>query len=338
MINLSTCLTILSVAEQGIKLFDWFSGARLGEGADQALAARRRDDPNLIKVSDRIFIDNSIQEVRSENSGSRLSDVRQIRDLVEPVADAIGGSVLTSQILETPPRLKAAFDADPWLVLDNIRPFVRATADPRPDWVPIAFFENGVEYVGWQKRGALPQLFDCEFDALGAESAPLGPWAREVGTTPSNPVPLTPSAIWTPAKVKNCLEHAFWPVTSSGAIYFAPDIPEMKLRNALSLNPMPRNERVIALFDSTVFGSAKRAMLFCLFGIHFRNDTGTQPIQGSISYLDFCASEIKAFNTYHVEFGPCHIFDIAGSGLSVDQVIVVLTSLQAELREALAKE
>ena len=145
---LETCISIMTALEAGTRLYDWFSGARLGKSADDALQHRRRDDPDLIKLSDHIFVDRSLREVITPGAATDLQDLRVMRELMEPVATAINGSVLSSQILHTPSKLREAFRQNPWEVLDDIRPVHRAPSLVRPDWVPIAFLDSGIENVG----------------------------------------------------------------------------------------------------------------------------------------------------------------------------------------------
>ena len=278
---LETCLTILSAVERGLKIYDWFSGARFGEGADVALAARRRDDPGLIKVAEGIFVDQSLREVFSARSTGVLVDIPTMRDLMEPVARAVGGNVLSSQIVRTPPRLQAAFEQDPWSVLDDVRPACRAILTPRPDWAPVAFHDNGIQYIGWQKRGALPQLFDCDFVAA----------ATFPGVSLDSPPTSEPNKPhFAPKPLAKIVFETIGSRPRAKPFYVTKTIPVIKLNNAVAAAAVPVDEVVIAVLDTTVFGSAKNCIVFGATAIYYANPWGCSPRHGQLSYKNLLSS------------------------------------------------
>ncbi|MGA9764183.1 MAG: hypothetical protein WCD20_08495 [Rhodomicrobium sp.] len=64
-----------------------------------------------------------------------------------------------------------------------------------PDKVPVLFVYQGVRYIGWQMRGALPVLFNCELRDLPGLGASLMPEVLDEPRVPSIPAnrPLSPA-------------------------------------------------------------------------------------------------------------------------------------------------
>lgn len=95
---------------------------------------------------------------------------------------------------------------NPWAVLEDIRPQHLTVRHPNPDKVPVLFAHSGVRYIGWQMRGALPVLFNCELRDLPGLGASLTP---EVLDKPRvAPIPVDKPGLTSPAtaQVKNAGE------------------------------------------------------------------------------------------------------------------------------------
>ncbi|WP_298845907.1 hypothetical protein [Clostridium sp.] len=54
--------------------------------------------------------------------------------------------------------------------------------------------------------------------------------------------------------------------------YVYGNIPDKKLNNAILNFPIPLEDEVIALIDSTIFGSCKNGLAVCMSGIYWKND------------------------------------------------------------------
>jgi hypothetical protein len=67
-------------------------------------------------------------------------------------------------MIQTPQKMQDAMKKDPWEILTDIRPWSRTKIPNDPDMVPIMFNHEGITYVGWQKHGTLPMLFNCEYN------------------------------------------------------------------------------------------------------------------------------------------------------------------------------
>lgn len=62
------------------------------------------------------------------------------------------------------------------------------------------------------------------------------------------------------------------------------EIPAKKVRNAREHFPIPPEERVMALFDGTVFRSNKEGMAVCTTGIYWKNDWAVKSAEGYLSW------------------------------------------------------
>lgn len=115
--------------------------------------------------------------------------------------------------------------------------------------------------------------------------------------------------------------------TKYAAPYFYVDelIPASKLANARKRYPIPEHERVIALIDSTMFGSCKNGLAICEFGVIWRNI-----LSGSEgTYLDweeFAQADIQKLGEFEIEFAPGIKFNASCS--EIDVVLELLEELQ----------
>jgi len=85
-----------------------------------------------------------------------------------------------------------------------------------------------------------------------------------------------------------------WHYFMTGNVSFknTPDIPDRKLRNALlSYASLEAGELVLALQDSTVFGSAKRGCLITTKGIHYRSLETRK--SGRLSYFEIDPAKLE---------------------------------------------
>jgi hypothetical protein len=105
-----------------------------------------------------------------------------------------------------------------------------------------------------------------------------------------------------------------------------PHIAGRKVANARTACGVPTSERVIAVFDLTVFGSAKDAVVFGSSAIYFR--TKTAPVQ--LSYkklLQYTVGAQKSELTFSPKFNGDTAFAASGT-LSGTDVLAVLQSVQ----------
>jgi formylglycine-generating enzyme required for sulfatase activity len=108
---------------------------------------------------------NAVEDV-TRSSQQKVEDLRKVREFLEPVQQALGQDIVSSAIISTPEKMQQQLQKNPWEVLMNVRPASFACKPDEPDSVPILFVHNNLQYIGWQKRGMLPMMFDCEFNSL----------------------------------------------------------------------------------------------------------------------------------------------------------------------------
>jgi hypothetical protein len=160
---IETVLSVLTVVEKGQKVYDWFSGASFGNSARQRMNSVQHSN-SIIKLSDRVFVSPDIVQAINLDGQRKMNELREMREILDPMAACLDSEIYSTQIGATPLKLKDAFAKDPWAVLMNVRPADRARPSPDTDHVPILFSDDGRPYIGWQMRGALPILFGCEFE------------------------------------------------------------------------------------------------------------------------------------------------------------------------------
>ncbi len=118
------------------------------------------------KLSPRIVYVPGAHIVRDISRSRRpeIDNLSEVKYVLEPIQQRFGDKIISSAMIMTPEKMQHAMQKDPWEFLQEIRPRARAKLPTDPDMVPILFEDQGILYMGWQKRGALPTLFDCEYD------------------------------------------------------------------------------------------------------------------------------------------------------------------------------
>jgi hypothetical protein len=129
--------------------------------------------------------------------------------------------------------------------------------------------------------------------------------------------------------------------STSGEIYFKPDIPEKKLKNAIESyanDIVPSN--VIVLYDSTVFGGAKEGFLMTLAGFYAKKLSG-KPKQvdfSSIKSIEAGQEEIPQKNksTKIERYLQIHFQDETTITFNQDDSDIQIREFQDFLEEVLA--
>ena len=186
---LETCLSILNVAEKATRIYDWFTGVSAGEKKNSNVDSLAKNKSQIVRLSDRVLYAPSFHQVSSNEQARALNDNKKIYDLLDPMAQALETEVLASAVISTPEKLRSAFNKDPWEVLLDIRPVERTKKSSNPDLIPISFHDNNLQYIGWQTRGALPILFNCQFESNGNIWAPT-PKVQKLNSRPKE-VPIS---------------------------------------------------------------------------------------------------------------------------------------------------
>ncbi len=127
---------------------------------------------HIERLSDKILCGTNYYPVQDVNPSRRqqVEDLREIRESLDPLQRALGEEIFSSAMILTPDKMRQAMVKNPWDVLDDIRPFNRATPHHDPAKVPIVFDDNGVRFIGWMKRGLLPVVFEVEWQTFSTPS------------------------------------------------------------------------------------------------------------------------------------------------------------------------
>jgi hypothetical protein len=173
---LGTILSIVGGVSEAINIYKFGSTLAKGDDAERVLGALDRIHATVERLTDNILYAPGIEGL-SPTAGTAhpLNGLREARALLEPVQAALGGEIVSSGLIETPDKMERAMIENPWAVLEDIRPQHLAVRQANPDKVPVLFVHQGVRYIGWQMRGALPVLFNCELADLPGLGASLTP-------------------------------------------------------------------------------------------------------------------------------------------------------------------
>ena len=195
MIGFGAILSIVGGVSKAVNIYKFGSTLAKGDDAGRVLGELGRLHAKVERLSDNILYAPGIEGLSPmAGAAHRLNGFREARALLEPVQAALGGEIVSSGLIETPERMERAMAANPWAVLENICPQHLAVRRPIPDKVPVLFVHQGVRYIGWQMRGALPMLFNCELRDLPGLGAP--PVPDVLDKLPVPPIPAVARPAW----------------------------------------------------------------------------------------------------------------------------------------------
>ena len=176
MLGIGTILSIVGGVSEAVNIYKFGSTLARGSDAERVLGALDRIHATVERLTGNILYAPGIEGLSpAAGTAHRLGDLREARALLEPVQAALGGEIVSSGLIETPHKMERAMLENPWAMLEDIRPQHLAVRQANPDKVPVLFVHQGVRYIGWQMRGALPVLFNCELRDLPGLGASLMP-------------------------------------------------------------------------------------------------------------------------------------------------------------------
>jgi len=115
-------------------------------------------------------------------------------------------------------------------------------------------------------------------------------------------------------------------------LHVAPDIPDKKLANACQTCRVPQGERILALIDATVFGSAKNALLFGREGIYYHNDWSSKVAgPGLVPYIEFPQRRFQRESWAEVGLDRGQFFNRSGSQATSQKVVEMLLAVRQAL-------
>jgi hypothetical protein len=96
---------------------------------------------------------------------------------------------------------------------------------------------------------------------------------------------------------------------------------------------VPQTEKIsapIAFFDASLLGSGSEGMLFGKTGVYYRTDwtVSSGPRNGFIPYADFPSRQFKKSGFQQISLDRGQNFVTAGSGVSIERLIELLTEIQ----------
>jgi hypothetical protein len=156
--------SFLSVAGSIASIYGLISEVKSGKNFESIEKLIKHNTNEIQKLSDDIiYLPNRLGVIdTSKNTQNVISDLRDIREALEPIQKVTKSKIISSAAIETPINMGKAMLLNPWQVLIEPRPINLVTAHPNPDMVPILFEHDGIKFIGWQLKGTLPLLFGCE--------------------------------------------------------------------------------------------------------------------------------------------------------------------------------
>lgn len=155
--------TILALA--GI-VQNYATGIRFSKQIERLFQDQRCLASKIEKLSENIYYLPDIQMVRDINLSipKLVSDLREVREALEPIQSLLGTNIVASGMIITPEKMRSAVLKNPWEVLIDIRPASLSHSHVNSNMVPIMFEYGGTSYIGWQMKGMMPLLFNCEYN------------------------------------------------------------------------------------------------------------------------------------------------------------------------------
>ena len=163
---------------------------------------------------------------------------------------------------------------------------------------------------------AMIKCSECGKDISDKANVCIGCGAPLVCAVHSESTKLSPSNVnsektkseWTEKLIEIC--GGF-----SGTSYFALDsIPEKKINNSMKAYPLPNGGRVIALIDSTVFGSASDGLAIGQYGLSWHNSF---EMSKQMDWEAFAGAEIIAKDKTNIYFDETNKFSVIGFDINV---------------------
>ncbi len=132
------------------------------------LEVQQRQLQSIERLSEHLFYASGINEVRNTALPTQrlVTDLEKVRIALDPVQRALGDTIFSSGLIYTPSRMQEALLEDPWRCLTHISPLHRINTPANDEMIPVFFSVDGGRYIGWQTRGALITLFNCEFNPI----------------------------------------------------------------------------------------------------------------------------------------------------------------------------
>jgi len=146
---------------------NYVTGIQSSKKIERLLQDQRFLASKIEKLSENIYYLPDVQIVKNINLSVQriVSNLREVREALEPIQTLLGTKIISSGMIITPDRMRSAVLKDPWEVLMDIRPANNLSrSHTNTDLIPIMFEYDGTRYIGWQMKGTMPLLFNCEYN------------------------------------------------------------------------------------------------------------------------------------------------------------------------------
>jgi len=164
---LETAITIYEGITKAHDIYKTLSTLIIGDKKEQYLEQIATDMKDMKihieRLSDQILYAVNLDSVQAAAPKEQhyLNELREIRQLIEPIQQALKQPILSSAMIKAPPLLESGSIRERVI---NRSPLKYATIIvDAPDWAPVLYKENGEYWLGWQQQKKFPHLFGCEY-------------------------------------------------------------------------------------------------------------------------------------------------------------------------------
>lgn len=113
----------------------------------------------------------------------------------------------------------------------------------------------------------------------------------------------------------------------SGSGIYIGDIPMKKRSNAAKNFPISSSDQIIALIDSTVFGSCKTGLAICADGLYWRNDNSHRSTDSFLDWGYIANLSFESHGIKQIRFSDGNVFDNSGGSMKTQELVNLLNEL-----------
>ena len=118
--------------------------------------------------------------------------------------------------------------------------------------------------------------------------------------------------------------------------FYDTNISSDKIKNAMENMGIPKNDKIMALIDCTVFGGAEKGLAVCSSGLYWKNMWGVKTHKKHLSWEEFKDVKIEVLPEDRLQLGKNNIFHAIT--MSPEDTCNFLTKIQSILKTIAAKD
>lgn len=160
-------LEALSILGSGASLFGLTSAIKSGKQINSILSNINEMNGKIEQLSNNIYLLDSLVVNDRNYLSHNQNTIHNYNNLLgdyESIASSLNSRILTSTIIQSPQKLIIGMQNNPRDLLFDIKPLGEISKYENENMFPIIFTKNNISYIGWQKKGMLSILFDCNYD------------------------------------------------------------------------------------------------------------------------------------------------------------------------------